>query len=188
MSQRQARLWETPRIDAGRGGADRFGAPAPAPGPTDAAGVAVGADDAGFTLTNSSASDLCVLVTLMARASGVDAAAARERLLTVTASGSRNDPLRVADAGDDSAYARLWQNDVETHERAGGTWTATRSGAVVVPLPAGARFRLAQDAAALRLGVVVAAVAAVGTGADGALRAVDRGPAASIGERPDSPR
>lgn len=185
VSERRTRLWETPRIDVGWGGADRFGVPAIEP--VRAPGVDIDADPAGFTVVNTSASDLSVLITLMARARGTDAATSRGRLLTVTSPESRADVLRVADADDASAYRRLWLDDIEVHDHARGGSTAVRSGSVVVPLPAGATFRLGHDPEELREGVVVAAVAAVGDGLEGALLPVDRGAAASIGDRPEPP-
>ncbi|WP_426326213.1 hypothetical protein [Microbacterium sp. E-13] len=155
--------------------------------PVGVLSVGIDSDTAGFTVTNTSASDLSVLITLMARARGADAATARERLVAVTSPESHDDVLRVADVADETAYARLWHDDVEVHAHRRGGFTATRSGALVVPLPAGATFRLGHDPAALRDGVVVAAVAAAGDGLDGPLVPVDRGPAASIGEKPEIP-
>jgi hypothetical protein len=166
------------------GGAERFGVPAIEP--IDAVDVGLDADDAGFTVTNASASDLSVLVTLMARAQGADAATARERLISATSVESRADVLRISDMADESAYARLWHDDIAVHERASGGWGAARSGTVLVPLPAGSGFRLGHEAAPDRV-VIVAAVGAVGIGFDGPLLPVDRGAAASIGERPALP-
>lgn len=186
VSERRPRPWETPPTDAAWGGAERFGVPAIRP--VAAVGIEIASDDVGFTVANSTASDLSVLVTLMARAGGADAATARAQLLAVTSVTSNPEVLRIADPADESAYANLWHDDVAEHERASGEWTAVRSGAVLVPLCAGGSFRLTHDADALRGGVVVAAVAAVGMGLDGTLIPVDRGPSASIGERPALPR
>lgn len=185
VSHQRLRLWETPSMDAGSEGADRFGVPANEP--VGASDIGIAADSAGFTITNASASDLAVLVTLMARAAGADPAVALERLLEVTSTESHTEVLRIADPGDATAYARLWHGDIEVHEHVKGGFTASRSGTVLVPLTAGATFRLASDPVALRGGVVVAAVAAVGDGLNGALLPIERGPAASIGERPDPP-
>jgi hypothetical protein len=159
----------------------------PTTAPIGAGGVGIVSDADGFTVTNASQGPLSVLITLMARARGTDGASARERLSAVTSAESCSDVLRVTEIADDSVYERLWLDDVEVHEHVRGGSTATRSGAVVVPLPARARFRLAHDPAALRGGVVVAAVAAIGDGLDGPLMPVDRGAAASIGEKPEPP-
>lgn len=185
MSEELSRPWETQTIDARFAGSERIGAPVMEP--VAAGHVVIDANSAGFTVTNESPTDHSVLITLMARARATDAENARIRLLTLTSPASHAGVLRVADVMDDSAYARLWLDDVEAHEHPRGGTTATRSGAVVVPMPSGASFQLTHDPAALREGVVVAAVAAIGDGLDGTLLPVDRGAAASIGERPDPP-
>lgn len=179
MSERPSRLWERPHTDLVGGGPERFGAPSYEPG--DADGILVDADGSGFTVANTSAIHRSVLLTLMARAAGEDAAAARSRLSALTSDESTADVHR-AEPGERDAYLRLWHDDLSVRARSGG-WIATRSGTVIVPLPAGTDFRLGRDAAAPCEGVVVAAVAAVGSGPDGELRPVD-GTSATFGERP----
>lgn len=184
MSERRLRPWETPSDNAGSDRAQRLGVPALEP--VAAVGIELESDAGGFTVRNVSDSDHSVLITLMARARGADEASARARLLVLTSSRSAAAVLRVA-AADDAAYACLWLGDIEAHERAAGDVSAARSGAVVLPLRAGASYRLAHEPAALQQGVVVAAIAALGVGIDGALIPVERGPSASIGERPVLP-
>ena len=185
MSERRLRLWETPSDNAGADRAQRLGVPALEP--VAAVGIELESDAGGFTVRNVSDSDHSVLITLMARARGADEASARARLLVLTSARSAAAVLRVEAGADDAAYADIWLGDIEAHERAGGDVSATRSGAVVLPLRAGASYRLAHEPAALEQGVVVAAVAALGVGIDGALIPVERGPSASIGERPVLP-
>lgn len=179
---RGPRLWETLRIDAGWPDVDLFAEP----GDGKADDIRITADESGFTVSNSSPSDAAVLVTLMARATDAEESRARSRLMALTAVEGRVGPLRVPSGSATDAYARLWQNDIEVRERVRGGWVATRSGMAVLPVPTGAAFVLVHDPAALHLGVVVAAVAAVGVGstADASLVSVDRGSWASIGETP----
>ena len=182
MSPKRPRLWETLRMDAGSLGVERSDVPRV----IDAGDIAVFADASGFTVTNSSRTDASILVALMAKATHAEEAGARERLGMLTSCEGQASPLRVPLEGDAHAYARLWQDDVEVQEHARGGWTATRSGIVVLPVPAGSSFALAHDPGALRLGVVVAAVAAAGVGlVDVPLVSIERGATASIGERPD---
>lgn len=145
-------------------------------------------DASGFTVSNASAADSSVLVTLMAKAMDDDERRVRERLLALTSSEVRELPLQVPLEGDPAAYAHLWQDDIEVREHRRGAWVATRSGAVVLPIRAGSSFALRHDRHALRLGVVVAAVAAAGSGLgrDVPLAPVDGGPSAAIGQTPAS--
>ena len=186
VSERRLRLWETPNDDAGMDRAERLGVPPLEPLTT--VGIALESDAGGFTAVSSSGSDHSVLITLMARAGGADEREARARLRMLTSPDAAVGVPHVDAAEATSAYRRLWFDDIETHTRAAGDVTATRSGAVVVPLPAGGSYRLAHQPAALEHGVVVAAVAAVGVGLEGPLIPVERGASASIGERPVLPR
>lgn len=185
MSAHRLRLWETLHIDIGLFGDDD--ARTPESVRRAASRVRLVADETGFTVVSDASRRLRVLVTLMARAEGVEVVEARMRLFALTAGAGGLTPLR---AGADTAdvYARLWLDDIQTHERS-GRWAVIRSGAVVVPLPERGSFTLSHDAEALRAGVVVAAVAAVGLddGSDAPLSAVDHGASASIGERPPAP-
>lgn len=183
MYERPPRLWERPHTDLVGGGPERFDAPSDEPG--DAEGIRLDADGGDFTVANTSAADRCVLLTLLARAAGEDAEAAQARLRALTSAGFAVDIHRVQ-PGEQDAYRRLWHDDVAVRTRSEGC-IATRSGTVVVPLPAGTDVRLGADVAVSAEGVVVAAVAAVGVGLDGELRPVD-GPSATLGERPPLPR
>lgn len=174
------------RIDTDDLGGGSSGAPATA----SAAGeVTILADPSGFTVTNTSSTDLTVLVTLMAKAAGTDAESARDRLFELTSPSGRTDPLRVALDGAADAYTRLWQYDVVAREHPRDGWVATRSGAVLLPIRAGESVALVQNAEALRAGVVVADIAAVASGVDAEapLVGIDRGASASIGEAPVPP-
>lgn len=185
VSAHGLRLWETLHIDIGLlGDGD---ARASEEVRLAAACVRLVADESGFTVVSDASCPLRVLVTLMAKAEGADPVEARTRLSALTAGAGGLTPLRArADTVD--VYARLWLDDLQTHERS-GRWTAIRSGAVVVPLSERGSFTLSHDAEALRTGVVVAAVAAVGLGdeSDEPLSVVDRGASATIGERPALP-
>jgi hypothetical protein len=127
-----------------------------------------------------------VLVNLMAKATGADEQQARELLMSVTSTEGRGRPLHVPPEGDAEAFARLWQDDIEVRRHGRTGWKATRSGIVVLPIPAACSFLLPHDSVLPRGAVMVAAVAAAGVGlTDAVLRPVDRGPTASIGEMPE---
>lgn len=186
MAHARPRLGETPRVDAERAIVDSPAVPGDA-----AEAVTIRAEASRFVVTNRSAVALSVLVTFMAKATGTDAAHARARLVALTSSDARPDPLwlRSLESSIDP-YASLWQDDIAEFPHARGGWVATRSGGVVLPLPAGVAFELGPEAEVGSLGAVVAGVAAVGADLDGpvtltpvdhaAIAALD-GPSASRG-------
>lgn len=167
MTDIRPRLWETPRI-----GAELFDADPSHMLETAerlASEITIVAGDGGFAVSNASSTDVLVLVTLMAKATGssTDAARARLSLLTTAVNGD------------------YWREDVQLRQRPTGQWVATRSGMLLLPLGMRAQSLVSQRTPE-RGGVVVAAVAAVADGVAGeaGLMGVAQGAFAVIGERP----
>lgn len=179
----QPRLWGTPELGEDSFDVESSGVPERA----SAADVDITADGRGFTVTNAAGADLTVLVTLIARATGPDADAARAHLVALTSNESWDGPLRVTPRGDPAAYSRLWHEPIAVRRSTTKEWVATRAGGLVIALPGGASFRFAPQSSRHPRGIVVAAVAALsaGLGIGAHLAPVDRGAHASLGEAPE---